>query len=802
MIINEMNMKKTVLFLLLILIPLKVFSQVSGKIGSLDWVISNDRVLTISGNGSMPDYQDNTISIPWGQYSSIIERVVILEGVLNIGNNVFAFTPYPGPPPIIPRECNIIEVVISNTVKTIGRRAFEYCNKIEKLIIPNSVTSIGDYAFRHCESIQSVVFSENLTSIGNGAFMSCGNLSTLILPLKLEKIDNYTFQYCSNLSYIIIPSNIKTIGGYSFSDCTKLESVDIKYGLTNIGYMAFGWCTNLKKIIIPESVDKIESCAFERSGLVSILIPKNISSIGDRILGFCNNLIEINVESENNNYCSIDGVLYNKNKSELIQYPSGKIIKDFIIPKEVKSIVDYSFAGNSYLEKLFIPSDVNNIGIGSFSASDQLQEIKVEWLNPIKLLYNDFFGFDASKCKLLVPKGTSGDYKSAFVWKNFIIEEYDDETSILTYLLTVNNGSGGGNYAEGTPVNITANTPPGGKQFKNWTSSNGGTFGNANSPNTTFTMPSNSTTVTANYEDIPANTYALTVISGTGSGNYAVNTIITITANTPPGGKQFKNWTSSNGGAFGNENSPNTTFTMPSNSTMVTANYEDIPATTYVLTVIGGTGSGNYAVNTVITITANTPPNGTQFKNWTSSNGGTFGNENNTNTIFIMPSNATTVTANYEDIPATTYSLIVSGGTGSGNYAVNTVITITANVSPSGKQFKNWTSSNGGTFGNENSAITTFTMPSNATTVTANYEDIDTGIEKVNSKIRIYGRKGAIIVENVTDNTTLNVYNFNGVLVYNGLISYEKSIIIPKGIYLTRVTLNTGVGIVKTVIVQ
>ena len=95
-------------------------------------------------------------------------------------------------------------------------------------------------------------------------------------------------------------------------------------------------------------------------------------------------------------------------------------------------------------------------------------------------------------------------------------------------------------------------------------------------------------------------------------------------------------------------------------------------------------------------------------------------------------------------------------------------------------------------------------MPSNATTVIANYEDIETGIETVSNDIKIYGGKGIIIVENVTDNTPINIFNFSGVLVYSGLISTNKIIIIPKGIYLTIVApkAGIGIGIAKTVLVQ
>ncbi|GHT38627.1 hypothetical protein FACS189435_4840 [Bacteroidia bacterium] len=85
---------------------------------------------------------------------------------------------------------------------------------------------------------------------------------------------------------------------------------------------------------------------------------------------------------------------------------------------------------------------------------------------------------------------------------------------VTTYTLAVVNGTGGGNYEAGASASISADIPQAGKQFKNWTSSNGGMFGNANSASTTFTMSANATTVIANYEDIPPAQYTLSEYLG------------------------------------------------------------------------------------------------------------------------------------------------------------------------------------------------------------------------------------------------------------------------------------------------
>ncbi len=134
--------------------------------------------------------------------------------------------------------------------------------------------------------------------------------------------------------------------------------------------------------------------------------------------------------------------------------------------------------------------------------------------------------------------------------------------------------------------------------------------------------------------------YTLKVVNGTGSGAYTAGSVVTITANAPPAGKKFLNWT---GATVSNPTQASTTLTMPASNTTVTANYATLP-TTYTLTVVNGTGSGSYAAGSVVTITANAPPAGQRFLNWT---GATVSNSTQASTTLTMPASNTTVTANY-----------------------------------------------------------------------------------------------------------------------------------------------------------
>ncbi len=140
----------------------------------------------------------------------------------------------------------------------------------------------------------------------------------------------------------------------------------------------------------------------------------------------------------------------------------------------------------------------------------------------------------------------------------------------------------------------------------------------------TITHEGQTTTYTVNIK-APVTLYTLTVVGGTaeGSGEYISGAVVNIQANAPAEGKQFKNWTATGGGSFGNANSASTTYTMPAGNATITANYEDIPVATYTVTVSadpseGGsvTGGGSYNAGENVTVTA-TPNSGYHFVKWT-----------------------------------------------------------------------------------------------------------------------------------------------------------------------------------------
>lgn len=360
------------------------------------------------------------------------------------------------------------------------------------------------------------------------------------------------------------------------------------------------------------------------------------------------------------------------------------------------------------------------------------------------------------------------------------------------YTLTVSKGTGissvtgGGSKAYGSSNAITA-TASTGYTFKNWTSNNGGSFANANSSSTNFTMPAGNVTVTAN---ATINSYTLTVAKGTGisavtgggTKNYASSNAITATVAT---GYTFKNWTSNNGGTFANANSASTNFTMPAGNVTVTANatINSYTLTTAVSPSGGGTvtagGSMNYGATKSLTATAST---GYSFSSW-SKTAGTLSSTTSNPTTFTMGTSAATVTANFTHISYTLSSAVSPSGGGtvtlgasSGYY--NDQINITASAS-TGYAFSGWTTT-GGTIASASSVSTKITMPAANTTVTASFTHVSYSVSSVVSPSGggtvTLGASSAYYNDSVSITATPETgYQFSGWTTTGGTIASASS---------------------------
>jgi len=282
------------------------------------------------------------------------------------------------------------------------------------------------------------------------------------------------------------------------------------------------------------------------------------------------------------------------------------------------------------------------------------------------------------------------------------------------YTLTVNSGTGDGDYCKDQVVDIAADTAPAGMVFDDWAGDTAG-IDNINAPQTTITMPAANVELTASYVNI---LFSLTVNSGTGDGNYTADTVVDIDADTAPSGQDFDQWIGDTSGIAA-VSSSSTTLTMPAASQEITASYTD---KTWTLTVNSGTGDGSYVVGAIVDIDADTAPSGQDFDQWVGDTSG-IASPTSASTTLTMPYANTEITASYTD---KLWTLTVNSGSGDGSYAVDTVVDINADAPSSGKQFDQWVGDTAD-IASLTSSSTTLTMPYGNAEITATYEDAETG---------------------------------------------------------------------------
>ena len=311
---------------------------------------------------------------------------------------------------------SLTSVTIPDSVTSIKSKAFFNCTSLKSVTIPASVTNIGDYALGYYEIYNTdsckwemykvdgfkINYVKNtdghMYALKNGfTDEAClltnelddgtleitkyaGNSATCVIPgeidgKKVTEIGDSAFKGCTELTSITIPDGVTGIGNKAFSDCTSLETVTIPASVTYVRDSAFYGCTSLKSVTVPESVTYIGGYAFaECYSLKYADIPANVTGIGTSPFCNCRSLENINTDEANKCYTTVDGVLYDKDKTELINYPAGKKDSSYVIPEGIRTIREKAFYGCLNLCELTIPDSVTEIESGAFECSSLISD--------------------------------------------------------------------------------------------------------------------------------------------------------------------------------------------------------------------------------------------------------------------------------------------------------------------------------------------------------------------------------------------------------------------------------------------
>lgn len=392
----------------------------------LSWSLDN-HVLTISGTGSMMDYEETVTPIdednewymtsaPWGQLLQSYEDLMAVD---------------------------IQSVVIGPGITSVGAYAFGFISTIQSVSIPEGVTSIGNCAFVNAGELGSVTIPSSVTSIGDDVFLNCEGLTNLtICPgSSALTIGTYAFLGCKGIKDLTIPDNVSSIGYEAFYGCSSLATVRLGSGITNIGTRAFysnnsslsnvlynGTAVDWSAVTVSYDNDILTnalrfradsgSCG-EGSGLCWFL-----SDTGALIISGIGAMPDYGWSEDNKGTSAPWGESLASITSAVIcpgvTYIGIASFLDCInlssvsIGPDVQEIGDSAFDGCDRLAGVYIPGNVKTIGDESFFSCDNLKDLTIG--SGVETIGDAAFGYCSALRNVTIPASVKTIKNDAFAY--------------------------------------------------------------------------------------------------------------------------------------------------------------------------------------------------------------------------------------------------------------------------------------------------------------------------------------------------------------------------------------------------
>lgn len=348
------------------------------------------------------------------------------------------------------------KVKFGKSVSYIGNYAFAQNYALKSIIIPASVKNMGGYVFDQCDSLASVKILGKDTGLGNGVFYKCSALKKVKLPQNIKIIPESTFYGCSSLKKIKIPEKVAVIKKRAFSYCSNLKKVKLNEKVYALGNGAFSY-SGISKLKLNDNMQFIGNSAFRSTQLKKLVLPGKVTYIGNRLFANCQKLRKIyipasvkginlgafnhcislesiTVSEDNEKYSSENGILYNKPKTKMYQYPLQKKNQVFVTPTNLRRVRAHAFMENPYLQEVVVYGRV--IGKRSFENMQSLRKVTV--MNGAKEIRPGAFRNCPNLSEIILPNSVSTIRDVAFA--NTAIKEFTVPSSLKVMPMNVFDG--------------------------------------------------------------------------------------------------------------------------------------------------------------------------------------------------------------------------------------------------------------------------------------------------------------------------------------------------------------------------